>query len=1007
MTSYLSKIKNLGEKDVSSKLEDSRFKIDDLARYGMDGKVTCMGFDPVQSLLAVGTDTGHVHVFGQHNVEVTFKPGADAPINHLRFVKDIYLVTVDALSNVCIVNLESQQVQYQYPAPGRILAIECDPSLDWLFLGLENGQIIVYDIDRGILSPFRIGNLQKSIFPRSRLSPVLSLALHPRDISTILVCYHECAVLFSIARSEIILSLKYDLPPGAPGGDTDSTMQRQARSPPFLQAVWHPHGHHVLTAHADGSLVFWDATEGTLLQARTVMESNVNMPSSLKNSPSTTTPRSQIIKVCWNSASNPEDTSIIVAGGDVEMGIARGLTMLDFGPTPEYSLTSYQIMGNHYASPRRHKIYPLPEDASLTDFIMLPRVSPYYAGCSDPSHMVVLLQSSELATIDYRTGNIVTDPAMLPPALSWINPYVTSLNVTTVPRIQWVGMMTATPEKRSIFMGGAPARRHLRTFATRTALTTGHSNGTVKMWDASHGELEDARVIEISMQGALDRQTQLAVRHISFAALVGELSIATDFEIVLFDFKKNRNYGNPAARIEGSLSSMSIEGQVLKNISPRAPVHLKEGFLPQTLLHSSDLHDGQAVSISAIFHSDIGFVVVGYRSGRIVVIDRRGPAIIYNEMLSSQASSGLSSFRRRSTQATNLPSSEYAVCIEIGIYALHDEGYSSIVLSVGTSLGNVHTLRIVPRQGGSYGVQPVGVFNVAAEPIIKLQSINMAKGSLGTANPQDMALLPQGVVIPGSLFACTATEARIFEQPHSKITHKKLGFNCLSVGLSYVREGESMTATFLTDIGKFKVMAVPSLRDMASAPSPVILSSKYSKESVITSTGDIVIRQSLTRAALIRVWGRGVKFEDIPKDALYDALKAVPPRPTISTLQWVKGRQYTSQADLDLLIGGPRRPKSKAMIEQERADEERERQRLKKAGTSASNSSFFSTGSNNSRSYDRPYNSGSTSTSNAGGVQGTIDSWEQSAAETMNSFGDMVKDMKTNALKATFKAKFM
>lgn len=1006
MTSYLSKIKNLGEKDVSSKLEDSRFRLDDLARYGMDGKVTAMAFDPVQSLLAVGTDTGHVHVFGQHNVEVVFKPGASAPVTHLAFNKEIYLVCVDSHSNVCVVNLESESILYQYPAPGRITTVECDPSLDWLFIGLENGQVIVYDIDRGILSPFRIGNLQKSILPKNRLSPVLSIAMHPRDISTILICYQECAVLFSLARSEILLTFKYDLPAGAPGGDTDQLMQRKARSPPFLQAVWHPHGHHILTTHVDGSLVFWDATEGVLLQARTVMEVNVNMPSSLKNSPPDKERRSPIVKVCWNSTNNPEDTSIIVAGGDIDLGIARGLTMLDFGPTPEYSITSYQAMGNHYASPRRHKIYPLPEDSVLTDFIMLPRVSPYYAGCHDPSHMVVLMLSSELATIDYRTGDIVTDPAMLPPALGWINPYVTSLSVTTVPRIQWVGMMAATPEKPSIFLGGAPARRHLRTFATRTALTTGHSNGTVKMWDASHGELEDARVIEVSMQHALDRQVQLAVRHISFASLVGELSVATDNEIVFFDFKKNRRYGNASSKIEGALAALSIGTQGLKDVSSRAPFDLKEGFLPQTMLHSADLHDGQSSSISAIFHSDIGFVIVAYKSGRLVVVDRRGPAIIYNEMLVAASSGGLGSFRRRSVQAGSGAGTEHALCLELGIYALHDEAYSSIVLSAGTSLGNVHTLRIVPKQGGSYGVEPVGVFNVAPDPIIKLQSINMARGSLATATPQDMSLLPQGIVIPGALFASTATEARIFDQPHSKITHKRLNFVCLAVGLSYVREGESMTATFLTDTGKFKVMAVPSLRDMASEDCPVPVSLNYSKETVIASTGDVVVRQSLTRAALVRLWGRGVRYDDIPKDALYDALKALPPRPTISTLQWVKGKQYISQADLDLLIGGNRRPKSKAMIEQEKAQEE-QRRRIKKTSTNASSSSFFSSHSNSSRDFDRPYGDNNTASRGAGGIQGTIDSWEQSAAETMNSFGDMVKDMKTNALKASFKAKFM
>lgn len=40
----------------------------------------------------------------------------------------------------------------------------------------------------------------------------------------------------------------------------------------------------------------------------------------------------------------------------------------------------------------------------------------------------------------------------------------------------------------------------------------------------------------------------------------------------------------------------------------------------------------------------------------------------------------------------------------------------------------------------------------------------------------------------------------------------------------------------------------------------------------------------------------------------------LPPRPTISNLQWISGTQYVSPTDLDLLIGGPDRPPSKRMI---------------------------------------------------------------------------------------------
>jgi len=42
-------------------------------------------------------------------------------------------------------------------------------------------------------------------------------------------------------------------------------------------------------------------------------------------------------------------------------------------------------------------------------------------------------------------------------------------------------------------------------------------------------------------------------------------------------------------------------------------------------------------------------------------------------------------------------------------------------------------------------------------------------------------------------------------------------------------------------------------------------------------------------------------MSEIPNDALYDALKTVAARPTISNLQWIMGTQYLSAADLNLL----------------------------------------------------------------------------------------------------------
>lgn len=71
------------------------------------------------------------------------------------------------------------------------------------------------------------------------------------------------------------------------------------------------------------------------------------------------------------------------------------------------------------------------------------------------------------------------------------------------------------------------------------------------------------------------------------------------------------------------------------------------------------------------------------------------------------------------------------------------------------------------------------------------------------------------------------------------------------------------------------------------------------------------------------------------KDTLYNPDLMVPPRPTISNIQWISGTQYVTPADIDILskdllaskikltatVGGPDRPVSKRMMDQVQASQ--------------------------------------------------------------------------------------
>jgi syntaxin-binding protein 5 len=74
---------------------------------------------------------------------------------------------------------------------------------------------------------------------------------------------------------------------------------------------------------------------------------------------------------------------------------------------------------------------------------------------------------------------------------------------------------------------------------------------------------------------------------------------------------------------------------------------------------------------------------------------------------------------------------------------------------------------------------------------------------------------------------------------------------------------------------------------------------------------------------IIRVRNTNSTRRTRSRDRLFNADAVIPPRPTISNIQWISGTQYVSPTDLDLLIGGPERQPSARQIAATREQESR------------------------------------------------------------------------------------
>ena len=476
---------------------------------------------------------------------------------------------------------------------------------------------MIYDLDREVLAPLKIPYLWREKNPRGRLQPVVSLALHPRDVGQLLVGYTEGAAMFSFKQSSATKFLLYELPPGAPGGDSDPASMRKMRYPRLSQALWHPTGTFILTGHEDSSLVFWDAKTGKIITARTLQDSNVHLPGASSGtvgvSPGTFSLKEPLFRIAWCAKQNPEDTGILIAGGASTAQPTKGLTYLDLGVTPTYATSSWQVLADHFNSPKRQRILPTPPQAEVIDFCLIPESSPHCAGAHEPLAVLAMLSSGEIVTLAFPSGHPISPTNHIHLNLSFVHPFIDRFNVTQVERTKWLGMSERRSDGPPLVHGGAGVNYPPKRFASRNIVQTSHADGTVRIWDAGHAdEIENPDMIQVDVAMALGRVEGVDVTHMSMSGITGEfVAGVASGEVAVFRWSGNKHAGRaPEEPREGSPRGLT-------DINNRADPQLREGLLPLTMFNP------QQGPVTAVKMSDVGFVAMAFESGNITIVDLR------------------------------------------------------------------------------------------------------------------------------------------------------------------------------------------------------------------------------------------------------------------------------------------------------------------------------------------------------------------------------------------------
>ncbi len=808
----------------------------------------------MQSLIAVGTSeskfgNGQIYVFGQSRVEVVLPLPRPASVKLLQFCAD-KLLCVDSKNDLSVFSLETKKFVNAHSPPGKITALHSDPTLDYALLGTQQGDIYAYDLDRETLAPFKLPNLWREKFPRSGLTSVVTLSLHPRDIGTLLVGYNAGAVIYSFKQQKALTYFHYKLTKGAPGGDSDPGSIFKEREPPLTQAVWHPTGTFILTGHEDSSIVIWDPKDGRIIQARTLQDINVDKPGPGTFSPGAAEGsfalKSPIFKIAWCANQDPDDTAILIAGGQPSNISAKSLTLFELGRTPIYSTSSWQVLSAHFEDPKRQRILPCPPGAEVIDLCLIPRSSPHFCGCHDPIAIIGVLASGELITMSFPSGMPISPTNQLHVSMTLVHPYINYANLAPVERTKWLGMTERRQQGPDFLRGGAEAVYPLKRFENRNVVQTAHADGTVRLWDAGHGdEVENRALLQVDIVRAVGRHDNVDISRTSFAGTASELSVGLKSgEVVVFRWGLNKHPGQEFSPWENQV-------QTLTNIVERTESSLKEGLLPFTLLNEGN------GPVTALKHSDVGFVAAGFEGGSLAIIDLRGPAVIYRGSIQDFVKAEKrGSFRKSSSQAAAKP--DWPTCIEFSVMTLENDDYSSILVHVGTHLGHVATFKLLPESDGRYSAKFAGVCSMD-DKIINICPMHADTGRPAYASQAAVAGLRNGSRINGVLLAISASGVRLFRPPSNKGAHKTFDqFLCDAAAVvRYEDLGHAMLGLF--GDGHARAYSLPALKEIGSVKVSEVLDSKRFSEAVITSTGDIFGWKGPAEMVLINVFGTGLK----------------------------------------------------------------------------------------------------------------------------------------------------
>lgn len=425
-----------------------------LIEHGFPNKPSALAFDPKLKLLAIGTKSGALRVFGAPGVEWTGQHKEDVQVAQLFFLPEqgrlISLCSDNSLhlweinstkdgKNSTLTEVKSFSIENNKMKT--VSACCLTTNYEQLLLGTEGGNILILDVKSFSLMDQIIYQdvVMQNVPDDFKVNPgaVESIAVHAKDPDKFLIGYN---------RGLVVL---WDIKASNSEQTYNSTLQLES-------LCWSRSGQEFMSSHADGSYIIWSCSDST-------------EPKEPALTPYGPFPCKAIGKIEWKTAK--ADPYIIFSGG---------MPRASYGDKHTVSI----MQGSNHVV--------LDFTSKVIDFVTMTRACECDTDQDraeyDEPHTLIVLAEEELVAIDLDSDKW---PSFQLPYISSLHSsaITCSQHVSNVPEQLWTKITDVGQSQMAAFskrpwpITGGQCAESLDN--CRDLLLTGHEDGSVRFWDAS------------------------------------------------------------------------------------------------------------------------------------------------------------------------------------------------------------------------------------------------------------------------------------------------------------------------------------------------------------------------------------------------------------------------------------------------------------------------------------------------------------------------------------------